>query len=404
MAWLNPAAFVLLSAAAVPLLIHLLLRRRATRIPFPTLRFVISSQHSAVRLREPSDIALLLVRMAIVATGALAIARPLMITDARRQQWLTRTTRAIVLDTSASVRADRAVEAAMAEARAAIAVRRFDSPQPASALPRAAAWLTHAQPSLREIVVISDFQRGALSSADVAHVPAGIGLRFVRVDRGGLTAADVTVPSVWHDGRAYARTATLEGDATRVVLRPAGGTGGLEVDGATDGGRRILEALGGAGTVAPAPDKPILVRVGHHDASLPSSAWSVAWMRDATFRLLASPGMEAVALRAAPQNGRLVLDVEAAADSVVPAQVAAAALSATYDIAAAAEHEPQAIPESTLNGWSRRPAPPDNSAWRLTTDSDGRWFWLVALVLLGIEGVLRRSGPHSADREQARAA
>ena len=71
-AWLNPAAFAGLALLAGPVLVHLLLRHRAERVLFPSLRFVRPSRTAAVRLRLPSDLALLLLRMAIVAVAVAA--------------------------------------------------------------------------------------------------------------------------------------------------------------------------------------------------------------------------------------------------------------------------------------------------------------------------------------------
>ena len=45
--WLNPLALAGLAAAALPVIIHLLKRHRATRVPFPTLRFMTDSRAAA---------------------------------------------------------------------------------------------------------------------------------------------------------------------------------------------------------------------------------------------------------------------------------------------------------------------------------------------------------------------
>ena len=54
------------------------------------------------------------------------------------------------------------------------------------------------------------------------------------------------------------------------------------------------------------------------------------------------------------------------------------------------EMEPTTVPDDVLRSWQREP---DASAAHISTDgaSDGRWLWIVALVLLGLETWLRRA-------------
>ena len=54
--WLNPGALWALPLAALPILIHLLRTHHATRVAFPSLRFVQPSRTAAVRMRLPSDV------------------------------------------------------------------------------------------------------------------------------------------------------------------------------------------------------------------------------------------------------------------------------------------------------------------------------------------------------------
>src|SRR4030095_11597275 len=71
MTWLAPGAFAALALVAGPVLVHLLAPRNARRLIFPATHFVRATQSAAVRLRRPSDIGLLLLRLAIVATAVL---------------------------------------------------------------------------------------------------------------------------------------------------------------------------------------------------------------------------------------------------------------------------------------------------------------------------------------------
>ncbi len=186
MMWLQPAALWLMTLAAVPIAIHLLRTRRSKRVAFPSVRFVRPSQTASVRLRAPSDLLLLALRVTIVALAGLACAQPLWITPAREAAWNARIARAIVVDASESMRdsvAADAVRAGVARESAAFASRTFESADIGDGITRAVTWLGHVPPARREIVVISDFQLGSMAGADVGDVPASVGLRFERVMR-----------------------------------------------------------------------------------------------------------------------------------------------------------------------------------------------------------------------------
>src|SRR5688572_8786456 len=181
--WLNPLALAGLLAAAGPVIVHLLRRERAPRIPFPSLRFVREARTAAVRVRLPSDIWLLLLRAAIIAGAAVALAQPLFVTPSRRESWDARVSRAVVVDVSPSMAAAgaSASEAAAAERRDAAFAVRIDAARLRDGLEQAVETLNSAPPSRREIVVVSDFQVGSLAGADVAAVPEDIGIRLVTV-------------------------------------------------------------------------------------------------------------------------------------------------------------------------------------------------------------------------------
>src|SRR6478752_5139401 len=97
MLWLNPSALFALAAAAAPVLIHLLIQRRAERFPFPTLRFLQPTRLASIRRHLLDDVLLLLVRTAILVAAA-ALAAPLIVTSGRRQAWDQRLVRAVVVD------------------------------------------------------------------------------------------------------------------------------------------------------------------------------------------------------------------------------------------------------------------------------------------------------------------
>ena len=188
--WQHAAALWALPLAALPIVIHLLRTHHAKRVAFPSLRFVEPSRTAAVRMRLPSDVALMLLRMAIVALAVAALAGPIVLTSGRASAWNARIARVVVVDTSESmhqpdgsgVAPDKAAaEAADAELRTATYGRRIDAANLEDGLARASAWLAASPPARREVVVISDMQRGVLRGNPAAVVADGTGLRFLAV-------------------------------------------------------------------------------------------------------------------------------------------------------------------------------------------------------------------------------
>ena len=390
-AWLQPVALVGLLAAALPIVIHLLRRERARRVIVPSLRFVRASERSAVRLRAPSDPWLLLLRIAIVACAALAAARPLLLTDARREQWSERMARAVVVDTSATVQgAIDAEQIARAAGTASPSVS-IETVDLGRGIARAVSWLAAAPPARREIVILSDFQRGALSPADLASVPDAIGIQLVRV-RAPTAASTPRLSILGREGAVAANVTPLD-DGTAVTYGAATAIDGLEIVSAPEHAasvERLLRVVGAAGAIAPSPEQPIVIRFGGAEQrsgqEIPS-AWAVA----AGARLLRAPELRGVEPGVSARGDRLVVDVNAAPDSLEAALVVKAALDARLDPAAFDEAEPLRLPDATLAGWSRAPGPADVTAWRQTDESDGRWLWALALVLLAAEAFVRRT-------------
>src|SRR5215212_2171055 len=93
--WQNPAVLFALAVIAAPVLIHILVQRRAERFSFPTLRFLQPTRLAAIRRHVLEDAALLAVRAAILAAAVAAFAAPLIVTTARRQFWDRRIVRAV---------------------------------------------------------------------------------------------------------------------------------------------------------------------------------------------------------------------------------------------------------------------------------------------------------------------
>jgi len=102
--FLSPLFLWGLAALTIPLVLHLLQRRRTVRTPFPTVRFLkLAQKRSSSRLRF-ENILLWLLRSLLLAALAVAFALPV-IRKSAAADWLTRTRRdvVIVLDGSYSM-------------------------------------------------------------------------------------------------------------------------------------------------------------------------------------------------------------------------------------------------------------------------------------------------------------
>ena len=225
MIFLSPWALVGLLAVAGPIVAHLLGRRQARRLAFPNLRFLPATVPSPISRDRISDVWLLVLRIAIIAGAAIALAQPVWVSPARARQLGSQLARAVIVDASASMSrptapsaasgADgRAIEAARqraADAAGGATISRIvEAAEPASTIPAAVNWLL-AQPMRRELTIVSDFQTSALTSADVERVPAGIGVRLVQIPAAGAvppaaTSRDGTpAPHLRARGRAAGR-------------------------------------------------------------------------------------------------------------------------------------------------------------------------------------------------------
>jgi Aerotolerance regulator N-terminal len=443
--WLQPSALWGLTLMAIPVAIHLLRTRHARRVPFPTIRFVPPSRTAAVRLRPPSDLLLLCVRMGIVGLAAVAAAQPIWLSPSRLDGWNGRVARALVVDTSESMRmrradartaADDAAAAAEAEQRGELTWR-VEHADLREGIRRASAWLRSAPPARREIVVISDFQRGSVSAAVLEDVPEEAGLRFSPVQGAFQRRSIDGMPLLRAPGRAgRLQRVHLDAEGTRVSLSAREGPQaaqdpGLRVvhTGDARDADRLLAALAAAGTPAPDNTQPIAVRFAPLLDRDDLDRLSARWMIDTASRLerraeLVRLGREADAtplpesasattlirdrkgrplVRAGARDRELVLDIASPISGYFAAAVTRAALTARRGAPGRPEQEVLRIPDSDLSSWSRAPGPVGPSAWRQSERSDAPWFWGAALILLLIEHWLRSSSTSRQEEDRVAA-
>jgi len=72
----SPWMLLTLTAAGVPLIIHLISRQRARRLPISTLRFLLQTDRKTARKHKLVDLLVLLLRMALLLFLALALSKP----------------------------------------------------------------------------------------------------------------------------------------------------------------------------------------------------------------------------------------------------------------------------------------------------------------------------------------
>jgi hypothetical protein len=453
-AWQNLAAFWALSLLIAPIIVHLLRRHRADRVLFPSLRFVYTSQTAAVRMRPPADWILLGLRMAILAAAVAALAGPIALTDSRVSQWNATTARAVVVDTSDSLRAAAdgttaaasASEAAEAEIRSAAYGRRFETADLTEGIERASRWLRSTPPSRKEILVISDFQRGALDVTAItderSEIDRNIGLRLMRVGRSAGTARIDGAPLLGTAEIAgRQQTIDLERDSTGVAFervdrtRPDLGLRLLTSAGRLDDAGRITRAVAMAGTPAGSDAQPIVVRFAGSTAKDVGTAAPIraGWMLRTVRRLSEDLDLQTLAesaqdigtvpisgdppwavvirrdgrplLAAAALQDELMIDAAVASQTFLAAAIVRAALTARRDARDYQEQEIALTSESVLASLERPAGSVDRTAWRHVEATDARWCWAAALALLAVEQWLRAKHTRSRHaQEDARAA
>ena len=447
MIWQSPPwAWLGLLALAVPVLVHLLGRRSARIRKFPTLRFVGASRLLATRWTRPSDLPLLGVRLAIVAAGVAALAKPLLLTVDRQRDRGRSVSRAIIVDTSESMNrlsgstAERAVDIARAAsqrlAAAAATSTVVQTALPALALPGAVGWLA-TQRGRREVTVISDFQTGSMDSADLAAVPGDIGVSLMRIDVAAVAGpfelatrqggADV-VARVTPDSERTTVEWTLRGQPAAAdrdaLVSLAGASERARADAARGAALSVSAAM-------PAADHPIAIVHPEYEARAQlmrdAKPLTLPWQGDVVVRLRGDPMLAAAASTAdvvADSAGdrtvsgsplvvvartaagrpvalaahgrvdgvdRLLLFSRADAGSLASAALIVAAVRASTIAPAMGELEPSTVPERTLDAWQRPATSGSASPSADDGASDGRWFWMLALVLLGVEAWMRRA-------------
>ncbi len=294
MSFIAPLFFIALAGLAIPVLIHLIQREKKQIVRFPSLMFVQRVPYKSVQRRRIHNWLLLLVRLTAIALIVFAFARPFLEREQTMVPGVGAREVVVLLDQSYSIgyadrweraraaaydaigglgpgdrgsvvlfasgvdialkstgAADRAsLTAAVAAARPTPAATRY-----APALKVAGSILAESALPRREVVLVSDFQRGGWRGEEGARLPARTTLTPVVIG-GSLESPNVSVTSVSLARTTFTGTERVAVTASVVnrSIRPVSGNSlALEL-----GGRAIqtealnLEANGSASvTFAP---------------------------------------------------------------------------------------------------------------------------------------------------------
>jgi hypothetical protein len=372
MLWTSPLALFGIGLIVLPIAVHLLVRHQVRTLPYPSLRFLRETQLAAFRRHRLEDLALLICRCAIVALAAIALAGPVLQTDARNARQSTRISRAVVtVGTVPSEVSTRLVDDAFASTI-------VDRTTVADGLRDALRWLDAQPRSAREIVIAGDLRRGRLAATDVAGVPVDVGLRFEQAARDLPGEVPLTVLARRNDTLVrIERAVRLLPDSTGVV----------------------------EGASSPVANDLVTILASRTDVALAEASLRAAleagvpWQDFGKSQVIVWEGADPETVRARTSGGEVVrMPVPS------PPSGAADAVRAALTRAGGVEWiEPIAITRAELDAWSRPSGAPSPNA-PVADEGDRRWLWALVLVLLGVEWWLRRAPAGSADVRSAQEA
>ena len=300
----------------------------------------------------------------MVAAAVAALAVPVIDTAARRAEHAKRQARAVVIGEGFDP------QSVAGEAAGAFAYATFSRARLADGLSDAVRWLGAQPPASREIVIAATFRRGQLHQSDIDRVPADIGIRLKEQVREQQPLDAVFPVIVLRDGRP-----------ARVMRR-------VRVDEAST---TVGEDAGVA-----MPTLPIQIVADPADQALADAALRAAltagvrWPDHTSMRqlVLVWPSTPEAAVQQLPA-GATVVRLSPPTQSSEAASLVARAIAEAV-AAPTGALEPYAIAAQELGRWTRPPGPPP-AASTPVDEGDRRWLWAVALALIGVEHLLRRT-------------
>jgi hypothetical protein len=393
---------------AVPILVHRLARNQPPVQRLPTLRFLEATPPVAVQPARIRDRLLLAVRLLVLALAVLALARPVWdpaeagdpMSRGRGVWEATVVERGIGWEAVAGDDGRGGEAGRAGEAGEWASQWQGEGTDPLGApLASALAWLERAPEGVRkELRLVGRFPLGSLSEAALGRVPPEVGLTLER--------------GVWEVGGMAAGPPgaglRLEGgtDAQLEATRQAAMAGGMRP---LEGSRRVVVRLGTEGFSAP-PELSSLT-VGFSSDEVGLDPWMgeglVALESDPLIRFLPIPlraeldgGTGGGGEAGEPAALRLLTPVEAGTPEAAALLVA---MGRAFRAPRAWEEDTPLEPEAELVARSRPARPPvegaEGPSRPIPTDppedagagqSAARILWGLVLLLLGVEGWIRR--------------
>src|SRR5881394_2959969 len=132
MGFLNPLLLFGLAAVSVPIIIHLLNRRKFQKVVWAAMRFIQASVEKNQKRMRLEDMILLALRCLLLALLALALSRPAILSNASDVFGQSKVTAVIILDNSRSMGMSDGTTTRLEKARRA-AEQTLDSMPPGSA-------------------------------------------------------------------------------------------------------------------------------------------------------------------------------------------------------------------------------------------------------------------------------
>jgi len=295
MSFLAPLFFLALAALAIPVIIHLIQREKKEVIRFPSLMFVQRVPYKSIQRRRIHNWLLLLVRLTVLALIVLAFARPffegqdpggaagggarevvILLDQSYSLGYGDRWARAqaaasdainglgpvdrgsVVLFSSGAeiaLRSTASGERERLQAAIAVAAPTSGTTRFAPALKVAGSILADSALPRREVILISDFQRGGWRGEEGVSLPDGSTVIPVLVS-GGAEAPNVAVSGVslarstFSNQQRVAVSAVVVNRGTEALL---GGQLALEIDGRPIQTEAFEVSAGGSASVTFAP-------------------------------------------------------------------------------------------------------------------------------------------------------
>lgn len=408
MRWLNPLAWSGLVLLAVPLLVHLLSRQPPRTAVFPSLRFLTASPLRPTRRARVSDWWLLLLRCTIVTAAVAALAQPAPLASTAARSTGRPASRVVIVDTTAAGDPAQAMFTKPDDAGATLTLHR-DASEIRAALTEAVAWL-RAAPAPRALIVQSAFPAFALDSVDVARLPADVSLSLNALPGRTRRASPPIAPTAAMARDTIDWITALDSIAVARVLRVVRENGGDVVRSVRNASRftTVITANDAA------PDLE-----GSATAETPAAA--AAWARlqsvarnDVLAQMTMATADSGAEMAGTPLHfttagntaiSGLVRDADSSLHAVIVSHVRERPALATALLLAASSHQtvaplsPAVVQDDTyrdtanLRRWSGMPsAPPIGTgpaADRNTQPTYARYLWLLVVLLLAVEHVMR---------------